>query len=291
MWVGILLKNIVSCTMWSYQHTGVHLEMPPYDCDQRREGMLLQRMHPVGCHSIPLQPGQIAIPDKMTPSRGCYGWVLARARRWKILYFLGGSARRRKCDTHPTNAIVCAGRVGRGLTKGGGSLVGADDSHKVSQWWEFYHGGEGGNGCAGRFLWVKPTLGIDLGDVAAGTTHANVPLRRQSWERATWMSRNIDLGVNFRLMRWDRKSAIWGGGGRETRVSVVRSSFCFFYCCVLLWVFLILWREILECSPYRCSCVGAIFIVVYVRRRGGCWVGASPSVPFFLIFVGGDHQN
>jgi hypothetical protein len=46
----------------------------------------------------------------------------------KILYFLGGSAWRQKCDTHPANAIIVAGRVGRGLTKEGGSLVGADDS-------------------------------------------------------------------------------------------------------------------------------------------------------------------
>jgi hypothetical protein len=43
----------------------------------------------------------------------------------------------------------------------------------------------GGNGCAGQFLWVKPTLGVDFGNVVAGTTHANVPLRRQSWERAS----------------------------------------------------------------------------------------------------------
>jgi hypothetical protein len=89
----------------------------------------------------------------------------------------------------------------------------------------------GGNGCAGRFLWVKPTLGVDFGDLVAGTTHANVPLRRQSWERATWMSRNIDLGVNFRLMRWDRKSAIWGGGRESGSFRFVRT-FCFFDCCV-----------------------------------------------------------
>jgi hypothetical protein len=46
----------------------------------------------------------------------------------KILYFLGGSARRQKCDIHPANAIIGVGHVGRGLTKGGGSLVGAEDS-------------------------------------------------------------------------------------------------------------------------------------------------------------------
>ncbi len=34
----------------------------------------------------------------------------------------------------------------------------------------------GENGCAGRFLWVKPTLGVDFGDVVARTTHAKMPL-------------------------------------------------------------------------------------------------------------------
>ena len=57
----------------------------------------------------------------------------ARTMMQKILYFLGVSAREGGSATHPTDAIVCAGRVGRGLTKGGGSLVGADDSHKVSR--------------------------------------------------------------------------------------------------------------------------------------------------------------
>ena len=56
-------------SMRSYQHTDIHLEMPPYDCNQRREGMLLQMMHPVGCHSIPLQSGQIVIPGEMSPSK------------------------------------------------------------------------------------------------------------------------------------------------------------------------------------------------------------------------------
>ena len=55
----------------------------------------------------------------------------------KIVDFFGGSARRQKLDTHPADAIVGPGRVGRGLGKGG-SLVGAGDSvvpcggHKVS---------------------------------------------------------------------------------------------------------------------------------------------------------------
>ena len=39
-----------------------------------------------------------------------------------------GSGRRQKCNIHPADAIIGARRVGRGLTKGGGSLVGVDDS-------------------------------------------------------------------------------------------------------------------------------------------------------------------
>ena len=41
----------------------------------------------------------------------------------KILIFFGGSARRRKRETHPADTIVGAGRVGRGLGKGGGVLL------------------------------------------------------------------------------------------------------------------------------------------------------------------------
>jgi len=41
----------------------------------------------------------------------------------RIVYFSGGSARRRKRKIHPADAIVGAGRVGRGLGKGGGGLL------------------------------------------------------------------------------------------------------------------------------------------------------------------------
>ena len=53
---------------------------------------------------------------------------MARRARWceNNLYFLGGSARSQKRDA---DAIVGAGRVGRGLTKGAGGLVGAEDSN------------------------------------------------------------------------------------------------------------------------------------------------------------------
>jgi hypothetical protein len=35
----------------------------------------------------------------------------------------------------------------------------------------------GKNACEGQFLEVKPTLGVDFGNVVAHTTHANVQLR------------------------------------------------------------------------------------------------------------------
>jgi hypothetical protein len=40
-----------------------------------------------------------------------------------------------------------------------------------------------------------------FGDVVARAGHANVPLRRQSWEYATLLSRNIDLPFSFGSMR------------------------------------------------------------------------------------------
>jgi hypothetical protein len=40
-----------------------------------------------------------------------------------------------------------------------------------------------------------------FGDVVARAGHANVPLRRQSWEYARLLSRNIDPPVNFGSMR------------------------------------------------------------------------------------------
>ncbi len=49
-------------------------------------------------------------------------WCVVTMR--KILYFLGGSVHEGGSAMHPANAIVRAGRVGRGLTKGGGVLLG-----------------------------------------------------------------------------------------------------------------------------------------------------------------------
>ncbi len=58
-----------------------------------------------------------------TMGSGCYSWVMAQRAMWckNNLYFLGGSTQSQKRDA---DAIVGAGRVGRGLTKGGGSCWG-----------------------------------------------------------------------------------------------------------------------------------------------------------------------
>ncbi len=101
----------------------------------------------------------------------------------KILYFFGGSARSQKRDIHPANAIIGAGCVGKGLTKGGGFLLGRTTAYffveetqhvtmmEIASLWH------GKNACEGQFLEVKPTLDVDFGDIVASTTQANVPLR------------------------------------------------------------------------------------------------------------------
>ena len=81
---------------------------------------------------------------------------------------------------HPTDPLVHAGRVGMGLAKGGESCWGGQwlitlwRGHKVS----IASSRRGGNGCAGRVLEVKPTLGAIFGHVVARATHANMRLRR-----------------------------------------------------------------------------------------------------------------
>ena len=94
---------------------------------------------------------------------------------------MGGCAKAEARYT-PTDAIARAGRVRRGLTKGGGSLVGVDDS--------LLHCGEvtrchddenfimaAGAKWLGRSIFVgKTNLGGYFGNEVACTTHANVPL-------------------------------------------------------------------------------------------------------------------
>ena len=101
----------------------------------------------------------------------------------KILYFFGGSAQRQKCDTHPADTIIGAGHVGRDLMKGGGVLLGWMTAYFLMEatqhvtMMEIASSWRGKNACGGQFLEVKPTWGVDFGDVVARTSHANVPLR------------------------------------------------------------------------------------------------------------------
>ena len=54
---------------------------------------------------------------------GCRGLRVVRTMCRQIVYFSGESARRRKREIHPANAIVGTGRVGRGRGKGGRVLL------------------------------------------------------------------------------------------------------------------------------------------------------------------------
>ena len=94
--------------------------------------------------------------------------------------FFGGSAQRQKRNA---DAIIDAGRVGRGLTKGGGVVLGqttayflVEETQRVTMM-ETASSWQGENGYAGQFLEVKPTLSVDFDNVVASTTHTNVPLR------------------------------------------------------------------------------------------------------------------
>jgi hypothetical protein len=48
---------------------------------------------------------------------------------------------------------------------------------------------------------AKLKFDLNFGGVVARAVHANVPLRRQSWEHAMQLLRNIDLHLDFCLMR------------------------------------------------------------------------------------------
>ena len=73
-----------------------------------------------------------------------------------------------------------------GSYKGGGVLLGrttayflVEETQRVTMM-EIASSWCGKNAYDGRFLEVKPTLGVDFGNVVARTSHANVPLRRYS---------------------------------------------------------------------------------------------------------------
>ena len=101
----------------------------------------------------------------------------------KIVKFFGGDALASTdaSEPHPHNRRYTACRVGLRRGRGGdghpwlallfsriaGKLIGTE----VSSSWR------GKNASEGQFLVVKPTLGVDFGNVVARRSNANVPLR------------------------------------------------------------------------------------------------------------------
>jgi hypothetical protein len=80
---------------------------------------------------------------------------------------------------HPADAILRAGRVGRGLAKGGGVLLGQTTAYYLVKGTQGVNCivAAGENAWVGRVLEVKPTLGAIFCHVVARATHANVRLR------------------------------------------------------------------------------------------------------------------
>ena len=61
------------------------------------------------------------------------------------------------------------------------------------------------------------------------------------------MSQHIETGVNFRLMHWDGKSAIWGGGTSAFFVLAYVELLCFFWFCG---------GKFLSAAPSNTNCIG-----------------------------------
>ncbi len=102
----------------------------------------------------------------------------------KILYFLGGRAHEGGSAIYTRQRDRTCRACREGSYAGGGSLVGADEGLLPCGRVTRCHDNENfimaaGAKWLGRLIfWVKPTLGVDFGDVVARTTHTNVPLRR-----------------------------------------------------------------------------------------------------------------
>ncbi len=127
----------------------------------------------------------------------------------KIVYFSDESARRRKREIHPVNAIVGTGRVGRDRGKGGGVLLArvtalflGEGTQRVTMeiapwcgaiYCIFGHGGS-------IFTpWGRQTTGFR--DVVARASDTPVQLRRQNRDHIVSSSRNISHRGQFRR-RW-----------------------------------------------------------------------------------------
>jgi hypothetical protein len=139
--------------------------------------------------------------------RGCYSSILMVRRR--VVYFSGESARRRKREIHPADAIVGTGRVGRGRGKGGGVLLARVTASflgegtrrvamEIAPWCRAIYCifGRGGS----IFTpWERQTP--NFGDVVARANDTPVPLRRQNRERNLSSWRKISHRGQFRR-RW-----------------------------------------------------------------------------------------
>jgi hypothetical protein len=137
---------------------------------------------PVHCHrcwlSVVFYPSARCSHDEK-------GWLWLRSYDdTKKSKFVGGDALASTdaSEPPPHNWRYTACRVGLGRGRGGdghpwlalffarvaGKLIVTEVSSSL----------RGKNACAGQFLAVKPTLGVDFSGVVAHTSHTNVPLRR-----------------------------------------------------------------------------------------------------------------
>ena len=129
-----------------------------------------------------------------TTGSGCHVLYWHARDDAKNSSFFGGSARRRKRDTHPADAIVGTERVGRGLGKGGESCW--RGRQRRALWRTRPRCQDDGNciivasifdGC-GTFFTPRERQTPGFRDVVARANDTPVPLRRQNRERnfASW---------------------------------------------------------------------------------------------------------
>ena len=146
-----------------------------------------------------------------TTIRGGYGRGVTTIR--KIVKFSGGDALASTDASEPRphnrRYAGCQGGLGRGRGVFGlphlPSCVAWETQHVTMM--EIASSSQWKNACAGQFLEVKPTLGVDFGHVVARTTHANMrlcvltrpPEEKDHWPfppiKAGWYSSFSPLGA------------------------------------------------------------------------------------------------
>ena len=140
--------------------------------------------------------------------------------------FFRGSAKRRKHDTHPTDARVGTGRVGRGRGKGGGVLLALGTASCLVE--DTTCQRDGNVIVVASFLvaggsiftpWERRTP--DFGGIVARANNTPVPLRHQNRERnlASWQK--ISHRGQFRLRWCSKKLAKPSLRNKEDHHSVV----------------------------------------------------------------------